>query len=222
MVVPAGRRAVRWRSAPPETGRAPRMRAARLTAGAGRKAGSPWSSRPWGTTTRPVPGCPLARSAPRKVPTSGPWRSSPSDPSESPSRAGRARWCTGPGQARSAARRTAGPRTVVQASWPWHGMLARDGATASAFSRSQGRLVARDPVAQQPGQVRPRAADPQNADDHQQCAAEAHRACHCTRADAGAPELQEELRRAREEPRQPREQATPPATRTEGPEILDR
>ncbi|MBC9723919.1 hypothetical protein [Streptomyces sp. TRM68367] len=49
-----------------------------------------------------------------------------------------------------------------------------------------------------------------------------NRACHATRAGVDDPELQEELRHAREEVRRLREQATPPAAPSKGPEILDR
>ncbi|MFI1721944.1 hypothetical protein [Streptomyces sp. NPDC020489] len=49
-----------------------------------------------------------------------------------------------------------------------------------------------------------------------------NRACHGTRADKSDPELQEELRSARKERQQLREQTTPPATPTKAPEILDR
>ena len=49
-----------------------------------------------------------------------------------------------------------------------------------------------------------------------------NRSCHGAQAAAGDLEFQEELRRAREEVRRLREQATPPATRAKGPEILDR
>ncbi|MGW4106233.1 hypothetical protein [Streptomyces sp. NPDC004976] len=49
-----------------------------------------------------------------------------------------------------------------------------------------------------------------------------NRACHTTQAGADDPELQEELRHAREEVRQLREQATPPAAPAKGPEILDK
>ena len=48
-----------------------------------------------------------------------------------------------------------------------------------------------------------------------------NRACHGIQAASGHPELQEEPRRAREEVRRLREQATPPAAPTKGPEILD-
>ncbi|MEU1920667.1 hypothetical protein ABZ742_10905 [Streptomyces albogriseolus] len=49
-----------------------------------------------------------------------------------------------------------------------------------------------------------------------------NRSCHGHQADAGDPDLQEELRHAREEVRRLREQATPPVAPTKGPEILDR
>lgn len=49
-----------------------------------------------------------------------------------------------------------------------------------------------------------------------------NRACHGAQKDAGDPELQEELRHAREEVRRLRELTTPPAAPTKGPEILNR
>lgn len=48
-----------------------------------------------------------------------------------------------------------------------------------------------------------------------------NRACHGTQAGTDDSEFQEELRRAREEVRQLRDQATPPAAPAKGPEILD-
>ena len=49
-----------------------------------------------------------------------------------------------------------------------------------------------------------------------------NRACHGTWVDTGDSELQEELRRAREELQRLRDQATPPDIPTKAPEILDK